>query len=105
MKERRLSPTERLANRLGYMGTGFFITAPHLLPETPGVVIYFLAGLFCTPQVWVAKQWNLVLVNLNVMIAYALLFFKLKEKQLNVVNAMKRFIMVEIIESIGKKNI
>ena len=57
------------------MGTGFFITAPHLLPETPGVVIYFLAGLFCTPQVWVAKQWNLVLVNLNVMVAYALLFF------------------------------
>ena len=45
------------------MGTGFFITAPHMLPETPGVVIYFLAGLFCTPQVWVAKQWNLVIVN------------------------------------------
>ena len=76
VKQRRLKPIERLANRLGYMGTGFFITAPHLLPETPGVVIYFLAGLFCTPQVWVAKQWNLVLVNLNVMIAYTLLFFK-----------------------------
>jgi hypothetical protein len=73
---RKLKPVERIANRLGYMGTGFFITAPHLLPETPGLVIYFLAGLFCTPQVWVAKQWNLVLVNLNVMIAYALLFFK-----------------------------
>ena len=76
MKERRLSPIERLANRLGYMGTGFFVTAPHLLPDTSGIVIYFLAGLFCTPQVWVAKQWNLVIVNLNVMIAYALLFFK-----------------------------
>ena len=75
MKERELSPVERIVNRLGYMGTGFFITAPHLLPETPGIVIYFLAGLFCTPQVWVAKQWNLVLVNLNVMVAYALLFF------------------------------
>ena len=47
-----------------------------MLPDTPGVVVYFLAGLFCTPQVWVAKQWNLVIVNLNVMIAYALLFFK-----------------------------
>ncbi len=76
MKERRLSPIERLANRLGYMGTGFFITAPHLLPETPGVVIYFLAGLFSLPQVWVAKQWNLVMVNINVMMAYALLFLK-----------------------------
>jgi len=58
------------------MGTGFFVTAPHMLPDTVGVVIYFLAGLFCIPQVWVAKQWNLVIVNLNVMIAYALLFFK-----------------------------
>ena len=58
------------------MGTGFFITAPHMLPNTPGVVVYFLAGLFCIPQVWVAKQWNLVLVNVNVMIAYAILFFK-----------------------------
>ncbi len=76
VKERRLSPVERLANRLGYMGTGFFVTAPHMLPETPGIVVYFLAGLFCTPQVWVAKQWNLVIVNLNVMMAYALLFFK-----------------------------
>ena len=76
MKERRLSPIERLANRLGYMGTGFFITAPHLLPETPGVVIYFLEGLFSLPQVWVAKQWNLVMVNINVMMAYALLFLK-----------------------------
>jgi len=28
------------------------------------------------PQVWVAKQWNLVLVNINVMAAYAVLFFK-----------------------------
>ena len=70
------APVEKLANRLGYMGTGFFVTAPHLLPTTPGIVIYFLAGLFCIPQVWVAKQWNLVIVNLNVMIAYAILFFK-----------------------------
>ena len=76
MKERRLSPTERLANRLGYMGTGFFITAPHMLPDTPGLIIYFLAGLFSLPQVFVAKQWNLVMVNINVMMAYALLIFK-----------------------------
>ena len=76
VKRKKLTPLERIANRLGYMGTGFFITAPHLLPNVQGVVIYFLAGLFCVPQVWVAKQWNLVLVNVNVMIAYAILFFK-----------------------------
>jgi hypothetical protein len=76
VKERKLKPHERLANRLGYMGTGFFITAPHMLPEIPGIIVYFLAGLFSLPQVWVAKQWNLVLVNINVMAAYAVLFFK-----------------------------
>ena len=47
-----------------------------MLPETSGIIVYFLAGLFCLPQVWVAKQWNLVIVNINVMMAYALLFFK-----------------------------
>ena len=73
--ERRLTPTERLANRLGYMGTGFFVTAPHMLPDTPGVVIYFLAGLFCTPQVWVAKQWNLVIVNVNVTLGYLIYLY------------------------------
>lgn len=73
---RKLSAVERIANRLGYMGTGFFVTAPHMLPDTPGVVIYFMAGLFSLPQVFVAKQWNLVVVNLNVMMAYAILFFE-----------------------------
>ena len=76
VKERKLRPAERIANRLGYMGTGFFITAPHMLPEMPGLVIYFMAGLFSLPQVFVAKQWNLVMVNINVMMAYALLIFK-----------------------------
>ncbi len=76
VKERRLTPLERLANRLGYMGTGFFITAPHLLPQAQGMVFYILAGLLSLPQVFVAKQWNLVLVNLNVMIAYFILLVK-----------------------------
>ena len=76
VKERRLTPLERLANRLGYMGTGFFITAPHLLPQSSGMVVYILAGLLSLPQVFVAKQWNLVLVNLNVMFAYLILLVK-----------------------------
>tara|TARA_B110000908_G_C9880649_1_gene282436 strand:- start:233 stop:502 length:270 start_codon:yes stop_codon:yes gene_type:complete len=76
VKERRLTPLERLANRLGYMGTGFFVTAPHLLPQSSGMVVYILAGLLSLPQVFVAKQWNLVLVNLNVMMAYLILLVK-----------------------------
>jgi len=73
VKERRLTPLERLSNRLGYMGTGFFITAPHLLPQSSGMVVYIFAGLLSLPQVFVAKQWNLVIVNLNVMMAYLIL--------------------------------
>jgi hypothetical protein len=76
VKERRLTPLERLANRLGYMGTGFFVTAPHLLPQSSGMVVYILAGLLSLPQVLVAKQWNLVIVNLNVMMAYLILLVK-----------------------------
>jgi len=74
VKERRLTPLERLSNRLGYMGTGFFITAPHLLPQSSGMVVYIFAGLLSLPQVFVAKQWNLVLVNLNVIMAYFILY-------------------------------
>ena len=76
VKERKLTPLERLSNRLGYMGTGFFITAPHLLPQDSGMVAYIFAGLLSLPQVFVAKQWNLVLVNLNVMMAYLILLSK-----------------------------
>jgi len=47
-----------------------------MLPDMPGLIIYFMAGLFSLPQVFVAKQWNLVMVNINVMMAYALLIFK-----------------------------
>ena len=50
--------------------------SPHLLPDQTGVVTYIIAGVISIPQVFVAKQWNLVLVNLNVAIAYAILFFK-----------------------------
>ena len=75
MKQRRLSPTERIANRLGYMGTAFMMTSPHLLPDTTGIVTYIIAGVISIPQVFVAKQWNLVAVNLNVAIAYTILYF------------------------------
>ena len=75
VKQRKLSPTERLANRLGYMGTAFMMTSPHLLPDERGMIAYIIAGVISIPQVFVAKQWNLVFVNLNVAIAYIILYF------------------------------
>ena len=74
MKQRKLTPVERLSNRLGYMGTAFMMMSPHLLPDQTGMVTYIMAGVISIPQVFVAKQWNLVAVNLNVAIAYTILY-------------------------------
>ena len=35
-----------------------------------GAISYIIGGVLCTPQVIVAKQWNLVAVNVNVIIGY-----------------------------------
>jgi hypothetical protein len=56
------------------MGTAFMMMSPHLLPDQIGIVTYMLAGVLSLPQVFVAKQWNLVAVNLNVAIAYTILY-------------------------------
>ena len=75
VRQRRLKPIERLANRLGYMGTAFMMTSPHILPDQTGMITYIIAGVISIPQVFVAKQWNLVAVNLNVAIACSILYF------------------------------
>jgi hypothetical protein len=72
--DKRLSATERIAGRLGYMGTAFMMMSPHLLPDKTGMITYIIAGVISIPQVFVAKQWNLVAVNLNVAIAYIILY-------------------------------
>jgi hypothetical protein len=65
---------ERLSSRLGYMGTAFMMMSPHILPDQMGMITYIIAGTISIPQVFVAKQWNLVAVNLNVAIAYTILY-------------------------------
>jgi len=50
------------------------MTSPHLLPDERGMITYIIAGIISIPQVFVAKQWNLVFVNLNVAIAYIILY-------------------------------
>mgnify|MGYP006889515771 CR=1 FL=1 len=74
--DKRLTPTERIANRLGYMGTAFIMVSPYLLPYgNVGAITYVIGGIISTPQVWVAKQWNLVAVNANVTIGYIIYYF------------------------------
>tara|TARA_R110002124_G_scaffold12395_1_gene58760 strand:- start:249 stop:509 length:261 start_codon:yes stop_codon:yes gene_type:complete len=71
VKDRRLTVNERLSGRLGYMGTAFIMISPYILSYGHiGAITYIVGGVLCTPQVWIAKQWNLVAVNINVIIGY-----------------------------------
>ena len=58
------------------MGTGMLIIAPYLVETSIGQWLYIIAGVLLTPQVVVAKQWNLVVLNMNMIIAYGLLLNK-----------------------------
>mgnify|MGYP003649816501 FL=1 len=76
VKNRRISAKERLAQRLGYMGTAFIMMGPYVLSYgNVGPIVYIIGGILCTPQVWLAKQWNLVAVNANVMVGYAIYLY------------------------------
>ncbi len=71
VKDRRLTVNERLSGRLGYMGTAFIMIGPYILNYgNLGAISYIIGGILCTPQVVVAKQWNLVAVNVNVIVGY-----------------------------------
>ena len=79
VQDRRLTAKERIANRLGYMGTAFIMMSPYLLAyDNIGVTTYIIGGILSIPQVWVAKQWNLVLVNLNVSIGYLIYYLNVE---------------------------
>ena len=75
--DRKLSPVERLGNRLGYMGSAFIMMSPYLLPyDNIGVYTYLIGAVLSVPQVWLAKQWNLVIINMNLLLGYGIYLFK-----------------------------
>ena len=70
VRDRRLSPLERLATRLGYMGTGLLIAGQWTLEP-----VLFIVGFICVIiQVAVRRQWNLVILQLNGLIAWTIHF-------------------------------
>ena len=71
--ERRLTPLERIANRSGYMGSAFIMMSPYLLKyDNLGAYTYVIGALLTIPQVWIAKQWNIVALNINLLVGYGL---------------------------------
>ena len=76
VKQRQLTPAERMGNRLGYMGSAFIMLSPYLLPyDNIGAYTYLIGAVLSLPQVWLAKQWNLVIINFNLLIGYGLYIF------------------------------
>lgn len=71
--DKKLSPLERMSNRSAYMGTALIMLSPYLLRyDDLGAYTYILGALLSVPQVWLAKQWNLVAINVNLLIGYGI---------------------------------
>ena len=65
-RRRQLSALERMATRVGYMGAGFLVAAQWTLEP----VLYILGFSCVMVQVASRKQWNLVALNVNGLIAW-----------------------------------
>tara|TARA_B110000285_G_scaffold131988_1_gene148142 strand:+ start:177 stop:425 length:249 start_codon:yes stop_codon:yes gene_type:complete len=66
VRERKLTPKERLAARVGYLGAGLLIAAQWTVAPP-----LYIAGFICVLiQTTVRKQWNLVILQLNGLVAW-----------------------------------
>ena len=66
VRRKRLTPGEKLASRIGYFGAGCLLAAHWTLEPK-----LYIAGFCCVlVQVASRKQWNLVALNINGLIAW-----------------------------------
>ena len=66
MRQRRLTWNERITTRIGYMGAGFLIAAQWTLEPR----LYILGFVCVMVQTASRKQWNLVALNFNGLVAW-----------------------------------
>lgn len=70
VRERKLTPLERMSSRVGYMGAGLLMAGQWTLEP-----VLFIIGFICVIiQVSVRKQWNLVALQLNGLVAWTIHF-------------------------------
>ncbi len=62
----KLTSYQKFASRVGYMGSGFLIAAQWRIDP----VLYVIGFIFVVVQTSSRKQWNLVALNLNGLIAW-----------------------------------
>ncbi len=66
VRNRQITPKERLASRIGYLGAGLLIAAQWTVAPP-----LYIAGFICVlVQTAVRKQWNLVILQLNGLVAW-----------------------------------
>jgi len=66
VKRKRLTPWEKIATRIGYMGSGFLITAQWTIEPR----FYIIGFILVVIQTSSRKQWNLVALNINGLVAW-----------------------------------
>lgn len=72
VRKRSLSPLEKMYERVGYMGSGFLIAAQW----TISAELYVAGFILVMVQTTSRRQWNLVLLNLNGLIAWLIHLLK-----------------------------
>ena len=68
----KLTSYQKFASRVGYMGAGFLIAAQWTIEP----ILYILGFTCVIVQVSYRKQWNLVALNINGLIAWIIHFLK-----------------------------
>ena len=63
---RKLSSYEKFASRIGYMGAGFLIAAQWTIEP----LLYIIGFICILIQTSSRKQWNLVALNINGLVAW-----------------------------------
>jgi hypothetical protein len=63
---KRLTPVEKMTTRIGYMGVGFLVAAQWTIEPK----LYIIGFICIMIQTATRKQWNLVALNINGLIAW-----------------------------------
>ena len=63
---KKLTPMQKMSTRIGYMGAGFLVAAQWTIEPA-----LYIVGFICVMiQTAARKQWNLVALNINGLIAW-----------------------------------
>ena len=68
----KLTTYQKITSRIGYMGAGFLIAAQWTLEPA----LFIVGFIFVIVQTSSRKQWNLVVLNLNGLIAWTVHFIQ-----------------------------